>query len=157
MELNLIKKINEKLIKGSSMSQVEKDLGYGKDTLRKKLRREGYSFNRNTKQYEIIGNTNNTPSVITHDNQEVTNKEIKEVIKVTHDELSQEDIITLKEIIKKYQEREKQKEYELDGKIITRSFRTYKNVIDKFTEHCKENNLSQKDSIAIALIRFMES
>lgn len=139
MESSLIKKINEKLIKGASISQVEKDLGYGKDTLRKKLRREGYSFNRKTKQYEIIGNTNNTPSVI------------------THDELSQEEIITLKEIIKKYQEREKQKEYELDGKIITRSFRTYKNVIDKFKEHCKENNLSQKDSIAIALIRFMES
>ena len=44
----------------------------------------------------------------------------------------------------------------LDGEIVTRSVRTYKNVLDKFVKYCKDNKLSQKDSIAIALIEFMK-
>lgn len=42
------------MLEYGSISKTEKALGYGKDTLRKKLNRSGYTFNKNTKQYELL-------------------------------------------------------------------------------------------------------
>jgi hypothetical protein len=49
--LELLDYVNEKLKSGLSTAKVEKELGFGKDTLRKKLNREGYSYNKSLKQY----------------------------------------------------------------------------------------------------------
>jgi DNA-binding CsgD family transcriptional regulator len=44
----------------------------------------------------------------------------------------------------------------LTGEIITRSFRTYGNILDVFAEFCKGRKEQQKDLMALALIEFME-
>ncbi|MBS5825050.1 MAG: hypothetical protein KID00_14585 [Clostridium argentinense] len=43
--------VNNELQKGKSISKTERDLGLGKDTLRKKLNREGYFYVREKKQF----------------------------------------------------------------------------------------------------------
>ena len=49
--LDLVAYVNTKLKEGFSTAKVEKDLNLGKDTLRKKLNRAGYKYNKNSKQY----------------------------------------------------------------------------------------------------------
>lgn len=44
----------------------------------------------------------------------------------------------------------------LEGDIVTRSFKTYVNVLDKFSEYCKGKKETQKDLIALALCEFMD-
>ncbi|GAA0748624.1 hypothetical protein [Clostridium oceanicum] len=46
--------------------------------------------------------------------------------------------------------------YDLKGEIGSRSFKTYKYVLDDFKKFCKDRNESQKDLIAIALLEFMK-
>ncbi|WP_251862412.1 hypothetical protein [Clostridium sp. Marseille-Q2269] len=46
--------------------------------------------------------------------------------------------------------------YDLKGEICSRSFKTYKYVLDGFKEFCKKRNESQKDLIAIALLEFIK-
>ena len=42
-----------------------------------------------------------------------------------------------------------------DSDVITRSFRSYKSILDMFANYCKDNELNQKDAIADALILYM--
>ena len=46
--------------------------------------------------------------------------------------------------------------YDLKGEIGSRSFKTYKYVLDDFKKFCKDRNESQKDLIAMALLEFMK-
>ncbi|MGL4970999.1 MAG: hypothetical protein ACRC45_05160, partial [Cetobacterium sp.] len=90
-------------------------------------------------------NTSTTHSVITQKVKSVTLDKM---------ELTEEEINILKIITRNY--KISNRSYELEGEIVTRSVRTYKNVLEQFASYCKENNLSQKDSIALALIDFMK-
>lgn len=42
-----------------------------------------------------------------------------------------------------------------DSDVVTRSFRSYKTVLDMFSKYCKDNELVQKDAVADALTMFM--
>lgn len=56
--LELVDSVNEKYTKGfKSISKIEKELGYGKDTLRKKLKRNGYGYNKALNKYVLLDNT----------------------------------------------------------------------------------------------------
>ncbi|WP_053468245.1 hypothetical protein, partial [Clostridium sp. L74] len=66
--------------------------------------------------------------------------------KYREDEIRKENIIEVPKI--------DLENYELQGEIGSRSFKTYKYVLDKFKEFCKKRNESQKDLIAIALLEF---
>ncbi|MGL6107746.1 hypothetical protein [Romboutsia sp.] len=162
---DIAKVVNKKLKEGLSTAQIEKEMKVGKDTLRKKLNRANYRYNKDLKQYELISNTditlsvtkqkntdvldknntNTTQSVITQRNTPVTQNKI---------ELTEDEINILKIIARNY--KISTRSYELEGEIVARSVRTYKNVLEQFASYCKENNLSQKDSIALALIDFMK-
>lgn len=169
----VVKYVNEKLKSGLSMIQIEKEMKVGKDTLRKKLNRNNFKYDKNLKKYiyvssetqantlkkdikknsiEKIDNTNVTQSVT---KKEIIKKSDSNKKKVIEEQLfTEEEILILKNIIKNY--KLSNTNVILDGKIVTRSVRTYKNVLDKFSQYCKDNKLSQKDSIAIALIDFMK-
>lgn len=43
--------VNDKLKEGSSITKVERELNYGKDTLRKKLNRAGYQYDKTLKRF----------------------------------------------------------------------------------------------------------
>lgn len=162
---DIAKVVNEKLKEGLSTAQIEKEMKVGKDTLRKKLNRANYRYNKDLKQYELVSNTEVTLSVITQQNTDVLHKNntsatqsviTQKVKSVTQEkiELTEEEINILKIITRNY--KISNRSYELEGEIVTRSVRTYKNVLEQFASYCKENNLSQKDSIALALIDFMK-
>ncbi|MEG1132549.1 MAG: hypothetical protein RSD77_09530 [Romboutsia sp.] len=157
--------VNEKLKEGLSTAQIEKEMKVGKDTLRKKLNRGNYRYNKELKQYELISNTDMVQGVITQKNNDITNYEKNNVtdsvitlqnndITLSKTELTEEEINILKIITRNYKLTDRKSE--LEGEVITRSIRTYKNVLDVFASYCKKNNISQKDSIALALIDFMK-
>lgn len=169
----IVKYVNEKMKNGLSMAQIEKEMKVGKDTLRKKLNRNNFKYDKNLKKYiyvinETYSNTLkkdvNKKPIDNLDNQNITqnvtekeDKKTKNNIKKSVPEghlFDEEEIAILKNIIKNY--KLSTTNMILDGEIVTRSVRTYKNVLDKFVKYCKDNKLSQKDSIAIALIEFMK-
>ncbi|MBS6503721.1 MAG: hypothetical protein KH415_19265 [Clostridium sp.] len=169
----IVKYVNEKIKNGLSMAQIEKEMKVGKDTLRKKLNRNNFKYDKNLKKYIYVTNETysnilkkdaNKKPINNLDNknitQSVTEKEDKETNKDIKKSVPQgylfdeEEIAILKNIIKNY--KLSTTNMILDGEIVTRSVRTYKNVLDKFVKYCKDNKLSQKDSIAIALIEFMK-
>lgn len=169
----IVKYVNEKMKNGLSMAQIEKEMKVGKDTLRKKLNRNNFKYDKNLKKYvyvtsethsntpkkeiekKLIENNNNidiTRSIIKKETKENSNS-IKNNVPEGH-LFTEEEITILKNIIKNY--KLCTTDVVLDGEIVTRSVRTYKNVLDRFAQYCKDNKLSQKDSIAIALIDFMK-
>lgn len=169
----IVKYVNEKMKNGLSMAQIEKEMKVGKDTLRKKLNRNNFKYDKNFKKYiyvidethintskndiekklkENVKNKYITQSVITEGTKGNCNN-IKKNIPEGH-LFTEEEITILKNIIKNY--KLCTTDMVLDGEIVTRSVRTYKNVLDRFAQYCKDNKLSQKDSIAIALIDFMK-
>lgn len=169
----IVKYVNEKMKNGLSMAQIEKEMKVGKDTLRKKLNRNNFKYDKNFKKYVYVASEihSNTPKkeiekkLIENNNniditRSITKKETKEnsnSIKNNVPEghlFTEEEITILKNIIKNY--KLCTTDVVLDGEIVTRSVRTYKNVLDRFAQYCKDNKLSQKDSIAIALIDFMK-
>lgn len=219
--------INKKLKSGLSIAKLERELGYGKDTLRKKLNRAGYSYNKTLKQYVTQENTESVilkEKDITHsttkcykNNKTVYNSNIKQevdslelqkfkeldviekielvnnltkgqknlkeiekeigftnigrymppearwdgankIYKLIGGQFSEEEVIILKEIIKNYklQEKEKINVSELKDKTITtRSFRSYKEIMDNFAKYCKEKKLNQGEALAVALMDFI--
>ena len=60
-EMNLIEEVNRELLADKSIADIEKSKGFGKDTLRKKLRKLNYRYDRKLKQYvrETTDNTKN--------------------------------------------------------------------------------------------------
>jgi len=169
---DLVNYVNTNLMNGSSMSSIERELGVGKDTIRKKLIRNNYKLDKELKQFVLHTNTGETLNKIddvTQDNTRETHKVLSTNTNTTHSkrkgitqdntlitQFTEEDIEILKLIIKNYKSLELEG-IKLEGEIVTRSFRSYKEIMDKFVEYCKDNKLSQKDAFAEALIRFMKS
>ncbi|MBC5630533.1 hypothetical protein H8S20_16880 [Clostridium sp. NSJ-6] len=168
----IVEYVNEKMKNGLSMAQIEKEMKVGKDTLRKKLNRNNFKYDKNLKKYiyftsETHSNTSKKEiekKLIENNNIDITRSITKKETKKNSNSIknnvpeghlfTEEEITILKNIIKNY--KLCTTDIVLDGEIVTRSVRTYKNVLDRFVQYCKDNKLSQKDSIAIALIDFMK-
>lgn len=161
---DIVKLVNGKLCEGLSTAQIEKQMKLGKDTLRKRLNRSNYRYDKSLNQYKLVDNINATQGVVTPKNIDVTSccntyetecVTTQKIENVTQKkiELTEEEIEILKVIASNYKKAEIN--YKFDGDIITRSVRTYKKVLEQFASYCKDNNLSQKDSLAIALMDFM--
>lgn len=213
--------VNEKLKEGYSIARAERELNYGKDTLRKKLNRAGYQYDKALKKFIFDANTVVT-QYITHTEKDILekNKLTKNNInanaihtensvitnsithKITHPQISinknseitdnatqnithaekpsitqsnntnithandraltDEDFKILFKIIDDYKSKDNCKSENKsifipknDSEITTRSFRSYKNVFDLFSEYCKNNSLNQKDAISDALMSYI--
>lgn len=105
-----------------------------------------------------------TPSKNNKSNTKVTPSNTIDIIKLLEEQLPE-----VLEIVKEYNKNKiyKNKESEikkdliidqelLNGESITRSFKTYKKVLDDFSYFCKDRKETQKDLLAMALIEFME-
>lgn len=67
---DLVKEVNLKFKQGySSIAKIERALGYGKDSIRQRLKRNNYIFDKELKQFVLSNNTNN----IENDNIDNTN------------------------------------------------------------------------------------
>lgn len=63
--------VNKRLKEGYSITKAEKELNYGKDTLRKKLNRANYFYHKDKNEF-IMDNTNVTQSITHTENKVIT-------------------------------------------------------------------------------------
>lgn len=159
----LVVEVNAGLENGKTIADIERKHGIHIGTLRKRINRANYKLDRNINQYVLLENTGITQEesdIITHTNTqgntEITrNKRKASSTKVTQDNtFTDDEVAVLKMIINNYRSLELEG-VKLEGKITTRSFRSYEEVMDKFVKFCKDNKLSQKDAFAQALMDFM--
>lgn len=151
-----IDKINQILLEGNSIAQVEKILGYGKDTLRKKLNRQGYKFNKITRQYEFITK---------QDEKDLPKKDITQVVKhsyIPKKVYTSETLFTdkqldiLHKIIKEYELKEKISIVAEDKRELgNRNVRVYIDHFNKFSNWCKSMNMTQADALYEAINMLM--
>ena len=175
----LLSIVNSQLKEGSSIATIERELDFGKDTLRRKLNRAGYKYSKERKRFlfddelskkfnsytKTNKNTENptvntkaaTENVAPKEAEHIDNTEITQENKRA---LTDEDFEILLRMIDDYKLKEKSEtlRYEKDDNtVITRSFRSYKQVLDNFANFCKKNNLAQKDALADAIMLFMKA
>lgn len=143
--MELVELVNNYLKNGGSISSFERENNYGKDTVRKQLNKIGYAYKKDIRQFVLQNNTNITQ--IQNNNKNLNNN--KKKLKYSDEKFNDEEIKILKEIIYKYKNQNKNENF--DGEIVTRSIRTYKNVLNNFVKYCKENRLKQQDALAQAL------
>lgn len=153
--LELLDFVNKNLKKGLSTASIEKQLlKTGKDTLRKKLNRNNYFYDKELNQY-LLDEGKEQIKIKSKPIAPEKKQEIK-----TEENLTIEEIKILRNMIKKYTDKEKEEvaiTLDLDGEVVVRSIRTYKKILDSFSSYCKKRELNQKDSFAQALISYMEN
>lgn len=175
----LLSIVNSQLKEGSSIATIERELNFGKDTLRRKLNRAGYKYNKDRKRFifdedllnkfdshnkSTKSTKNPTENTITT-TKNIAPKEVEHInntpiTQETKRALTDEDFEILLRMIDDYKLKEKREtlKYEKnDSTVITRSFRSYKQVLDNFANFCKKNNLAQKDAVADAFILYMRT
>lgn len=172
----LLSIVNQQLREGSSISTIEHELNFGKDTLRRKLNRAGYKFSKEKKQFildkylfekhKLSLKDNTEPIEKSNDNTSETQSElkVKSIEKESSSDkinfslqLTEEQFKILLEIIEERQQKSNCKiKYKRDkNNVISRSFRCYKDILNDFSKLCKKKNLNQRDALADALILFI--
>lgn len=102
--------VNNELKKGKSISKIERERGLGKDTLRKKLNREGYFFVREKKEFIEKNNQGITKknsiskNTVKNNDGIISNKNVnkKAIIKENKDNktLNDSEVAEVKELLK---------------------------------------------------------
>lgn len=139
-DVEFLEHVNEKLKDGFTAKSIEKADGRGEGYISKRMRKLGYKYNKKTMQYEK-NNTENNKNCNKTDNTNV---------------LTQHEIEVLKLLVSEREKQQKHSQANLcTGEVTTRSFRTYKKVVNKFSAYCKKHKLNQADAVAQALIDFM--
>lgn len=151
--------VNSKLKDGYSIAKIERELNFGKDTLRKKLNRANYWYDKNLNQFILQDNTDITQSITHTEKTSITQSDNTDLThKKTQRAFTDEDFNIMFEIIDNYKSKKNNINIPReDSDVTTRSFRSYKSVLDMFAKYCKDNEINQKDAIADALISYMSN
>lgn len=152
-----IEKINEMLVEHQSIARVEKILGYGKDTLRKKLNKKGYKFNRETKQYETTEEVQQVEPVPKKDIVQVVTGSYTPKIYDHEPQFSEKQLGILHRIIKEYELKERIALVDEDkGELGNRNVRVYVDHFNKFSNWCKGQGITQADALHEAISMLMK-
>lgn len=158
--LELLEYVNKNLSNGLSTSAVEKKMKVGKDTIRKKLNRAGYTYNKALNCYEKRENITeiNNNSYITQNNiKENKSKKSSKIIKSDYEEnLTREEISYIKMLYSQYLKKQSLNDIKIE-EIITRSIRVDKKIMNLFADYCKKNNLNQARALSKALMDFIKN
>ncbi|MGL5780779.1 hypothetical protein [Cetobacterium sp.] len=147
-----VRYVNNELGKGFSITKIEKTLKLGKDTLRKRLNKQGYVYDKMQKQFIISAINKNIDKEI---NQQ-------EEIKTNNNQMSnlegftKEEIKVLKQIIKEKSVKNNNGLKKLmsdDYKTTTLEIEI--NLGKALEEYCYENKLTKKTVINQALINYL--
>lgn len=153
-----LEKINQLLAEGLSISRVEKELGFGKDTLRKKLNRQGYHFNKDLRQY--VADTETIP-VVEKSVPESIKKNQKPMVQVSipsyTTSFTEQQMDVLRRMIKEFQAREQIQATTSRGIVKNRNVRVYTEQFDIFADWCRRNNITQADALFKAIETLMNS
>lgn len=160
--VELVVYVNKNLKEGFSTSAIEKTMKVGKDTVRKKLNRAGYIYNKNLNQYEKkepkITEINNN-SYITQNNikENKSKKDTHNIKKISDEEnLTREEISYIKMLYSQYMKKQSLNDIKIE-EIITRSIRVDKKIMNLFADYCKKNNLNQARALSKALMDFIKN
>lgn len=154
-----IEKINQMLLEVNSISQVEKLLGYGKDTLRKKLNRKGYKFNKLTRQYELVDSAKQEEEKISpkKDVAQVVTPSYMPKVHVPKNEFTNTQIEILHRMIKEYELKEHIRVSEASkGDLGNRNVRVYVEHFNQFSNWCKSQGITQADGLYEAINMLMK-
>ena len=134
---SLVEKINNSLvIEGMSINQIAKMLKVKRNEIFEIMKKEGFVFD---KEQGFFVKINNDSLIKRIERLEEQQKEILELLSSTKKETLRIDSSVL------------------EGDIIPRTFKLYKNTSEKFTQFCNEHReLKMQEILTVALEEFME-
>lgn len=174
--------INKKLIEGYTLTNLCKDIGIGRSTIRDRFKKISYEYNKETNQYESIVEIVDADPRILARSSKIINDDINEGIlsmqkssnKVvgTDSEILtnmissyDENLSKLNEMYNWYKlqssnkvvETEKLKIEDFKGDLVVRSYKLYEPIQKEFTDFCKANNKYKvQDILCQAIKEFLE-
>ncbi|MFR8734597.1 MAG: hypothetical protein ACLVE5_13885 [Clostridium perfringens] len=155
--------VNERLKDGLSITKIEKELKLGKDTLRKRLNKQGYRYNKELKQFEFNSEYQQTNKQINKTTKSETNKLTNKQIITDKEEQKNLNELTLDEIkfLKDWIKKKKLLNQEVDKQILSNQFKPTTleievNLYKKLEEYCYKNKETKKSVINKALSNYLE-
>lgn len=159
--------INELLSTGHSTTTIERAFNLGKDTLRKRLKRGGYHYNKDTHSYVLVTATEGTgPVDVQHPTRVTTNKNkqdndlqltkadivaLKKLISISN------DLVDLKEALQKKPDVGSTLEFtEFTGLLQGSTLQLHKEVWEALDGFCKKHKVSKKAVVNQALWEFLQ-
>ena len=152
--LDQVKYINKSLLEGHTLTNLCKDIGIGRSTVRDRFKRVGYEYNKSINQYECIvevveAGPNET---ILSDQSPIKLESSKKVVGTDKEILTDminnysDNMNKLNELYSWYLESSKKVVRteslvidDFEGELVTRSYKLYEPIQKDFAELCKRN------------------
>lgn len=171
-----IEYINNKLIEGNTLTNICKDLGIGRSTIRDRFKKVSYEYDKAMNQYECIVEIVE-PKVVEHKiskqqghrsiELESSNKVVGTDTKILTTIINDYDdnLSKLNEMYNWYKlqssnkvvEAERLSIEDFDGDIVVRSYKLYEPIQKEFADFCKVNNKYKvQDILSQALKEFLD-
>jgi len=161
--LDQVKYINKSLLEGYTLTNLCKDIGIGRSTVRDRFKRVGYEYNKSTNNYEsiveVVGEVGPNETILSE--QGPTKLESSKKVVATDREILTQDREILTHMINNYSDNmnklnelyswylesskkvvatEKLNISDFEGDLVTRSYKLYEPIQKDFAEFCKKNN-----------------
>ncbi len=161
--INQIKYINERLNNNDTLTNICKEIGIGRTTVRDRFKGLSYEYNKETKKYEsfieVIETTNELKSSKKVVGAIEDNNAVLEHILINYSNMNNK----LNEMYDWYKLQSSEKVVEgkkliiddFEGKVVTRSYKLYEPIQKEFAEFCKRNKFKVQDLLSQALTEFL--
>lgn len=177
--LEQIEYINKSLLEGNTLTNVCKNIGIGRSTIRDRFKKVSYEYNKATNQYESIVEIIEAETVAPAGANEPIKEDIKPVTQQSSNKVVRTDNEILTSLINNYDDMnnklnemynwyklqssnkvvqtEKFKVDDFEGDIVVRSYKLYEPIQREFLEFCKKNNKYKvQDILSQALKEFLD-
>lgn len=173
--LEQIEYINKNLLEGNTLTNVCKNIGIGRSTIRDRFKKVSYEYNKNINQYESIVEIIEAETVAPAGANKPIKEDIKPIIQQSSNLVVGTDSEILSHIINNYDDNlsklnemynwyklqssnkvvqtEKFKVDDFEGDIVVRSYKLYEPIQREFLEFCKKNNKYKVQDILSQFIK----
>lgn len=173
--LEQIEYINKNLLGGNTLTNVCKNIGIGRSTIRDRFKKVSYEYNKATNQYESIIEIIEAETVAPAGANKPIKEDIKPIIQQSSNLVVGTDSEILSHIINNYDDNlsklnemynwyklqssnkvvqtEKFKVDDFEGDIVVRSYKLYEPIQREFLEFCKKNNKYKVQDILSQFIK----
>ena len=173
--LKQIEYINKSLLGGNTLTNICKNIGIGRSTIRDRFKKVSYEYNKAINQYESIVEIIEAETVATAGANEPIKEDIKPVIQQSSNLVVGTDNEILTSLINNYDDMnnklnemynwyklqssnlvvqtEKFKVDDFEGDIVVRSYKLYEPIQREFLEFCKKNNKYKVQDILSQFIK----
>lgn len=173
--LEQIEYINKNLLEGNTLTNICKNIGIGRSTIRDRFKKVSYEYNKATNQYESIIEIIEAETVAPAGANKPIKEDIKPIIQQSSNLVVGTDSEILSHIINNYDDNlsklnemynwyklqssnkvvqtEKFKVDDFEGDIVVRSYKLYEPIQREFLEFCKKNNKYKVQDILSQFIK----